>query len=81
MLDSWQDIVLSLSLVAFNVALIPSITGKQKPRMTTSVLTALFLIPQIIVFASIGLWYSFTMAVINSVLWATLAVQRYRQVH
>ena len=81
MMNSWQDIVLSLSLVAFNVALIPSIIGKQKPRITTSVLTSLFLIPEVIVFVSLGLWYSFIMASINSVLWGILAVQRYIQVH
>ena len=81
MMNSWQDIVLSLSLVAFKVALIPSIIGKHKPRITTSVLTSLFLIPEVIVFASLGLWYSFIMASINSVLWGILAVQRYIQVH
>jgi hypothetical protein len=79
--ERWQDILLSLSLLAFNVALIPSVVGRQKPRLATSILTAVFLIPEIIVFASLHLWYSFTMTLINTALWATLAFQRYLQVH
>jgi len=75
----WQDLVLAISVFAFNVALIPSVVGKQKPRMMTSVLTALFLVPEVIVFFSLSLWYSFTMALINALLWTVLAVQRYMQ--
>lgn len=76
-MNSWQDIVLSISVLAFNIALIPSLVGKQKPRMTTSLITAVFLIPQVIVFFSLSLWYSFAMALINSLLWFTLLAQAY----
>lgn len=75
----WQDFVLAVSLLAFNVALLPSVKGKQKPRLATSVMTAAFLIPEIIVFASLSLWYSLTMTTLNFGLWATLAIQRYLQ--
>lgn len=75
----WQDFVLSASLLAFNVALLPSIKGHQKPRLTTSILTATFLVPEIIVFASLSLWYSLTMTALNCGLWTALAIQRYLQ--
>jgi len=76
----WQDIVLSISLLAFNIALLPSVTGKHKPRLTTSLLTALFLIPELVVFMTLSLWYSFAMTFVNASLWATLAIQRWLQV-
>ncbi len=79
-MHSWQDIVLSISVLAFNVALLPSVIGRHKPRITTSLLTALFLIPEVIVFFSLSLWYSFAMALINASLWSTLATQRYLQI-
>ncbi len=78
-MSSWQDIVLSISVLAFNVALLPSVAGKQKPRMATSILTALFLIPEVVVFFSLSLWYSFVMALLNAGLWSVLAIQRYTQ--
>jgi len=75
----WQDITISVSLLAFNIALIPSILGKHKPRFATSLMTALFVIPELVAFFSLALWYSFAMAFVNAVFWATLAVQRYAQ--
>lgn len=79
-MHNWQDIVLSISVLAFSVALLPSLLGKQKPRIATSLLTALFLLPEVIVFFSLSLWYSFAMALINAVLWFALAAQRYVQI-
>ena len=80
-MDNWQDIILSISVLAFNVALMPSVIGKQKPRLATSLMTAFFLIPEVIVFFSLSLWYSFAMALINALFWSVLAIQRYNQVN
>lgn len=79
-MNNWQDLVLAISVLAFNIALLPSLVGKHKPRIATSLITALFLIPQVIVFLSLSLWYSFVMASVNSVLWFSLALQRYLQI-
>ena len=78
-MHSWQDVALAVSLLAFNVALVPSVVGKQKPRLATSLTTGLFILPQLVAFASLRLWYSFAMAFINASLWFTLAYQRKRQ--
>ncbi len=80
-MNNWHDIVLSVSVLAFNIALLPSLLGKHKPRVATSLLTALFLIPEVIVFFSLSLWYSFAMALINAIFWLILAIQRYTQVN
>ncbi len=77
----WQDWVLSVSVLAFNLALIPSLIGAQKPRITTSVLTALFLLPEVVVFATLRLWYSLAMTTVNACLWTALAIQRHLQTH
>jgi len=80
-MGNWHDVVLSVSVLAFNLALLPSLIGKQKPRMATSIMTALFLIPEVIVFFSLSLWYSFSMALLNALFWLMLAIQRYAQVN
>lgn len=72
---NWQDWVLAITVAAFNVALVPSVLSKDKPRLATSVLMTCFLIPQAIVFISLSLWYSFVMVAVNILLWATLAIQ------
>jgi hypothetical protein len=79
-MHTWQDIVLAISVLAFNIALLPSLFGKQKPRIATSLLTALFLIPEVVVLFSLSLWYSFAMALLNAILWSTLASQRFLQI-
>ena len=78
-MSNWQDIVLAITVFAFNIALIPSVISSQKPRMLTSLTTGLFIIPQLVVFVSLSLWYAFVMALINCLLWFTLAMQRYIQ--
>jgi hypothetical protein len=77
-MTTWQDWILAISIFALNIALFPSLWGKNKPRILTSVLTGIFLAPQLIVFFSLSLWYSFTMVLINIILWVTLAIQAAR---
>lgn len=74
-MTSWQDWVLAASVLMLNVALVPSLWGRAKPRFMTSLLTATFLLPQLVVFFSLSLWYSFVMVFINISLWVTLALQ------
>lgn len=73
----WQDVVLAVSFLVFNVALLPSVFGKRKPALGTSLLTTTFLIPGLVVYLSLSLWYAALMTVLNILLWLTLAVQEY----
>jgi hypothetical protein len=77
--NDWQDIVLAISFAAFNVALIPSMISDQKPAIGTSLLTTTFLIPGLVVYISLSLWYSAIMTAINISFWATLLIQKYLQ--
>ena len=72
----WQDAVLAISFAVFNIALIPSVLSKHKPALGTSLLTTTFLVPGLVVYISLSLWYSVAMTIINIGLWATLLVQR-----
>ena len=74
-MNTWQDWVLAICIFALNIALLPSLWGSIKPRLATCLLTALFLIPQIVVYLSLSLWYSFIMVTINTLLWLVLAMQ------
>lgn len=76
---SWQDIVLAVSIFAFNIALIPSVISKSKPALSTSVLTSVFVFATVSVYVSLTLWYAAAMASVNGGLWATLAIQKFRQ--
>ncbi len=78
-INDWRDIVLAISFAVFNIALIPSIISKHKPALGTSLVTATFLIPGLVVYISLSLWYSAIMTAINISLWTTLSIQRYLQ--
>lgn len=78
-MNSWQDLVLATSYIVFNIALIPSIIGKDKPNLKTSIITATFQIPCFIVYLSLSLWFSAALAALNFSLWATLALQKKAQ--
>ena len=76
---SWQDIVLTLGTWLFNISLLPSVFGKDKPSFWTSVLTVILLIPFGAVYASYQLWYTVIATGVGIILWSTLAVQKLKQ--
>ena len=76
----WQDFVLAASILGFNIALFPTVSGESKPAIATSLLTVLFQVAALVVFISLALWYSAAMSLMNALLWAILALQKYRQV-
>lgn len=77
--NQWQDIVLAISMLIFNIALIPSITGKSKPALTTSLLTTVFNLANVAVYISLSLWYTTIMGTINALLWGILTVQQFQK--
>ena len=78
-MHKWQDLVLAVGLVIFNLALVPSLVSRNKPALLTSTLTALVVTSVIAVYISFSLWFSTVMGTVNFLLWATLAVQAYKQ--
>jgi hypothetical protein len=73
---SWQDIVLSGGIIIFCIALIPSILSNNKPALTTSVVTGIFLVMFTVTYASLDLWFAAAVTALNAALWLTLAVQK-----
>lgn len=74
----WQDFVFTIGNVIFIFALIPSITGKDKPPVLTSLPSSIVLLTFSFAFATLGLWWSAFVTLIVSILWLILAIQKYK---
>jgi len=75
----WQDVVITIGQTIFAVALIPSIIGKDKPALTSSLVTGTFLIIFAFTFATLSLWLAVISSTINGVLWFILAYQKHNK--
>jgi len=75
----WQDIVLTVGSIILLLALFPSLLSKQKPAITTSLLTGAVLLVYAIVYASLSLWFSVLATSITGLLWFGMAAQKFRQ--
>lgn len=77
----WQDIVLSLSGLVFSIALIPTILSKEKPALTTDLLTCLFVALNALAFLTLSLWFAAATSTLNFIVWFVIFTQKYRQDH
>jgi len=75
----WQDYVFTIGQFIFLVALIPTIKGKDKPALSTSVATTLILLVFVYTYFSLKLLLSATASLSIAIAWGTLAVQKYLQ--
>ncbi len=75
----WQDIVLAIGSWVFIIALIPSIKGKEKPPISTSIVTGCILAVYAFVYATLGLEASVLSTGFMALAWFTLAVQKMRK--
>ncbi len=75
---TWQDIIIAAGQWIFLLALLPSIFGKDKPALTTSIVTGIVLAVLAFAYATLALWISTISALLVSSAWLTLAVQKYR---
>lgn len=74
----WQDIVFSIGQWIFIVALIPSVLSKDKPALSSSLLTGTVLAVFAVTYLSLSLWFSGATTILVSGMWFTLAIQKYR---
>lgn len=72
----WQDLVLSTCILGYNIALFPTIYSKHKPHTSTGLITAFFQVVAFVVYISLGLWYSASMALLNATLWMIIVFQK-----
>ena len=75
----WQDIVLSVGMWIFVIALIPTLRGKEKPALSTSIVTSAVLAVFVLTYATLELWLSTIASAVIAVLWFVLAAQKYRK--
>lgn len=75
----WQDIVLTGGTIVFIIALLPSVLSKDKPAVSTSIMTGTVLIVFAYVYFTLSLWFSTLTTALTAALWFTLAVQKLRK--
>lgn len=75
----WQDIVLSIGQWIFVLALLPSVFGKDKPALASSLLTGGVLSVFGFVYATLGLWSAVVATSAVAGTWFILAWQKYRE--
>ncbi len=78
---SWQDWVLGVGQLVLFLALIPSLITKQKPVLSTSIISALVLSSFATTFISLQLWFGGLATTFSALAWYTLAWQRYKQIN
>ena len=75
----WQDWVFSVGQIIFLIALIPTLKGKDKPAILTSIITSLILSIFVFTYFSLKLWFTTASSIAMTAAWATLAIQKYLQ--
>ena len=71
----WQDILLMIGGVGFFIGLTPSLFGKRKPEITSSLITGSILLTYCFVYFTLGLWLAFVSTLATSTAWFILAIQ------
>lgn len=75
----WQDYVIAIGAIIFIFALLPSVLGKHKPALSTSVLTGSVLFVFAFTYMSLHLWFAAVTTLMTSIQWFILAVQKLLQ--
>lgn len=75
-MTSWQDFVFTGGSVLFFFSLLPSVFGREKPPLLTSLPTGILLLLFAATYASLGLAISAVMTVPTAILWLVIALQR-----
>lgn len=73
----WQDTVIAICQLAFFPSMLPTLLGKDKPALTTSVLNACIVAIITGCFFTMQLWFSFVTGCITACIWAILALQKH----
>lgn len=74
----WQDVVISVGQWAMTAALIPSLIGKDKPAVSSGIMTGTLIAIFGFTYGTLGLWSAVISSAVCSIVWYVLAWQRYR---
>lgn len=75
---SWQDLVLTTGSLIFSVALFPSLLSKEKPALSTSLLTGTVLAIYAFTYTTLDLKFSIFSTSLLAVLWLIFGWQRWQ---
>jgi len=75
----WQDWVFTSGQLIFVFALIPTIRGRDKPALSTSLITGLIIITFSYTQLTLKLYFSSITGMMAATAWLTLAFQKYQQ--
>lgn len=73
---AWQDIVITVGTLVFVIALVPALISKDKPPVSTSLVSGITILIYAFTFSTLGLWFSFVINIISGSLWLILAWQK-----
>lgn len=74
----WQDAVIAVAQGSFALALVPTLMTPTKPPLATSVPMAIGLTAITVAVATLELWWTATTGAATAILWAVIALQRWR---
>lgn len=72
----WQDFVIAAGQMFFSLALLPALTGPQKPPVSMCVMTTVALLGFSIAYASLNMWGAMVSVLICALGWFWLAKQQ-----
>ncbi|HSX14853.1 MAG TPA: hypothetical protein VLE72_03010 [Candidatus Saccharimonadales bacterium] len=75
----WQDLIFVAGITILSLSLIPTIRGRQKPALITSLVTIVILIIFVVTDVSLNLPLSAAVTALSVVAWVILAYQKSRQ--
>jgi len=76
----WQDWVLSFATMMLGMSLIPTIRSDDKPALSTSILTTVFVFVIGTTMVTMELWLSAAMNYLIVLGWGTITLQKLRQI-
>lgn len=74
----WQEIVFFVGQMVFNLSLLPSIFGKDKPAFSTSLITSTTIFVYVFTYSTLSLWVTSASVFSTGVFWTILAYQKYK---
>ena len=75
----WQDVTIMAGSFIMALALLPSVKGKDKPALSSSLITGTITFIFCICFATLGLWLSASATFLSATMWCILAIQKLKK--
>ncbi|MCB9822467.1 hypothetical protein H6801_03845 [Candidatus Nomurabacteria bacterium] len=75
---SWQDIVIAVCQFAFLPSMLPTILGREKPALSTSIMNFVLVSVITLTLFTLKLWLSVVSGAMIALIWLILAIQQWQ---